>query len=109
LKVKYTKQFEKEIKVFDLNTREELFNLIEKWMSGERLNRSQFKTFKLSNYKVQEFKAKDIRGGWRIISFLIEKDLLILLYGFQKKSQKLLGRNKKVILKRIKEVISEKS
>lgn len=106
--IKYTKQFEKEILVFSLNVKEDVFLLVQRYLSGERLSKNQFKTFTLGkNQKVQEFKVKDSTGNWRVISCVVEKDNLTFLYAFHKKSQKLLEKDKKVIVKRIKELKNE--
>jgi len=106
--LKYTKQFEKEIKLFSLSVREDVFLLVQRYLSGERLSKNQFKTFTLNkNEKIQEFKVKDETGSWRVITCTIEKNYLTFIYAFQKKSQKLMEKDKRVIVKRIKELKSE--
>lgn len=88
--------------------REDVFLLVQRYLSGERLSGNQFKTFTLSkNEKIQEFKVKDETGSWRVITCTIEKNYLTFIYAFQKKSQKLMEKDKKVIVKRIKELKNE--
>ena len=95
--------FIKEIGKFPLEVREDIFNLIRLYVEGHRLSVKQFKTFKLDkDTKIQEFKVKDNKGNWRAISCIIEKDTLVFVYAFHKKSQALLEKDKKTILKRVK-------
>lgn len=105
LKLAQLKAFKKEIKKFPLEIREDIFVLVEKYINGERLNTSQFKTFKIDkDSKIQEFKVKDNTGNWRAISCIIEKDTLVFVYAFHKKSQALLEKDKDTIRKRIKRI-----
>lgn len=61
--------FRKEIAEFSAETREDIFSLIARYLTGERLDRTQFKTFKIDkNTKIQEFKVRDAHGNWRAIS-----------------------------------------
>ncbi len=108
--LKYTEQFEKEIAAFSLEIKEDIFLLVQRYLLGERLSKTQFKTFSLTkSEKVQEFKVKDRTGNWRVISCMVEKDSLTFIYAFHKKSQKLLEKDKKVIIRRIKELKNEQS
>lgn len=94
--------FRKEIGEFPLETREDIFSLIYRYLNGERLNRSDFKTFKIdARTKIQEFKVKDARGNWRAISCLHGNEYLVLVYAFHKKSQELQEKDKESIRKRI--------
>ena len=98
-------KFKKEIMKFPSETRESIFSLIVRFLDGEQLNKSNFKTFKLDkNTKIQEFKVKDDKGNWRAISCFYEKEFLVFIYAFHKKSQKLLEKDKEVIIKRIKDI-----
>jgi phage-related protein len=103
--LRYTPQFEKEIAKFSDEVKEDIFLLVQRYLSGERLPRTQFKTFDVSkNERIQEFKVKDRTGNWRVISCMVDKASLTFIYAFHKKSQKLLGKDKKLIVKRIKEL-----
>jgi len=94
--------FKKEIAEFPLETREDALSLIARFLIGESLNRNHFKTFKLDkNTKIQEFRVKDHRGNWRVISTVIRGQYLVLVYAFHKKSQELLEKDKDVIRSRI--------
>lgn len=94
--------FKKEIAEFPLETREDIFSLIYRYLYGERLNHTDFKTFKIdARTKIQEFKVKDARGNWRAISCLHESESLVLVYAFHKKSQELQEKDKDTIRKRI--------
>jgi len=96
------KMFRKEINEFPSETREDIFSLIYRYLSGERLNHTDFKTFKIdARTKIQEFKVKDARGNWRAISCLHGSECLVLVYAFQKKSQELQEKDKETIRKRI--------
>lgn len=94
--------FKKEIVSFPLETREDLFSLIHRFLKNERLNPRDFKTFNINKgMKIQEFKVKDNRGNWRAISCIFERDYLVLIYAFHKKSQELQEKDKEIIRKRI--------
>ena len=85
--------------------REDIFALINKFISGERLSPVQLKTFKLDkDTKIQEFKVKDATGNWRTISCIMEKKVLVFVYAFHKKSQSLLTKDKNTIRNRIKRI-----
>jgi len=97
-----TEAFKKEISEFPPETREDIFSLFYRYLNGERLNRTDFKTFKIdAKTKIQEFKVKDARGNWRAISCLHGSDYLVLVYAFHKKSQELQEKDKETIRKRI--------
>ena len=105
LKLAQLDAFKKELKKFPLEIREDIFVLIDKYLNGERLNTSQFKTFKIDKEtKIQEFKVKDHTGNWRAISCIVQKDTLVFVYAFHKKSQALLEKDKDTIRKRIKRI-----
>ena len=94
--------FREEIAEFPTETPEDLLSLIYRYLNGERLNRTDFKTFKIDKAtKIQEFKVKDARGNWRVISCLAGSDYPVLLYAFHKKSQELLEKDKDVIRNRM--------
>ena len=58
------KAFKKEIKKFPISVREDIFDLVERYIKGDRLNIFQFKTFKIArDIKVQEFKVRDHTGN----------------------------------------------
>ena len=66
--------FKKEIAEFPLETREDIFSLIYRFLSNERLSPNDFKTFNIDkNTRIQEFKVNDSRGNWRAISCLFQK------------------------------------
>ena len=105
MKVLKTNSFQKEFNQFPENIRENIISIIDKYLDGERLPATEFKTFKIDkDIKIQEFKAKDHTGNWRAISCIVRKDYLILFYAFHKKSQTLLEKNKDTIRKRIKRI-----
>lgn len=94
--------FIKEISEFPPETREDVFSLIYRYLNGERLNHTDFKTFKIDvRTKIQEFKVKDARGNWRAISCLHGSEYLVLVYAFHKKSQEFQEKDKETIRKRI--------
>jgi len=97
--------FKKEIAEFPLETREDIFSLIHRFMNGERLNNKDFKTFKIDkNKKIMEFKVKDARGNWRAISTMMQGKYLVFVYAFHKKSQELQEKDKDVIRNRIRRI-----
>ena len=103
LKVVQLEIFRKEIQEFPLETREDLFSLIVRFSNGELMMRKDLKIFKIDDRnKVYEFRSKDQHGNWRIISTVINKELLVLIFAFNKKSQNLQERDKNVIRKRLK-------
>ena len=105
LTINYTPQFEKEINKFAPEIREDVFRIVQRYLSGEKIPTGLFKTFSLEkNIKIQEFKVKDHKGNYRAISCIIDKSNLVFIYAFHKKSQKLLEKDKKVIIKRVKEL-----
>lgn len=97
--------FKKEIADFPLETREDILSLVERFMKGERLNNTEFKTFKIDkNTKIMEFKVKDHRGNWRAISTMMQRKYLVFVYAFHKKSQELQEKDKDVIRNRIRRI-----
>lgn len=101
--IRYTPQFEKEITKFGDEVKEDIFLLVQRYLSGERLPKTQFKIFDIGkNERIRE--VKDRTGNWRVISCSVSKEALTFIYAFHKKSQKLLEKDKKVIIKRIKEL-----
>ncbi len=97
--------FKKEILDFPLETREDIFSLVSRFLSGERLHAKDFKTFKIDkNTKILEFKVKDDRGNWRAISTAVLGKYLVFVYAFHKKSQELQEKDKDVIRKRIRRI-----
>ena len=97
--------FKKEIKKFPISVREDIFDLVEKYIEGNRLNVYQFKTFKIDkNIKIQEFKVKDHTGNWRAISCIIQKNILVFIYGFHKKTQSFSKKDRDIIIKRIRRI-----
>jgi phage-related protein len=104
-KLRYTKNFSDEFSKLSINLKEDFIILVGKYLKGERLPSNLFKTFKLDKQiKIQEFKLKDSQGNWRAISFLEGEEAITFIYAFHKKSQKLLHKDKKIIIKRIKEL-----
>ena len=94
--------FKKEIMDFPLESREDIFSLIAKYLEGQQLTRKEFKTFKIDkNTKIQEFRVKDHRGNWRAISTIVKGQYLVFVYAFHKKSQELQEKDKEVIRSRI--------
>lgn len=105
LKLAQSDAFKKELKKFPLEIREDIFVLIDKYLNGERLNTSQFKTFKIDKEtKIQEFKVKDHTDNWRAISCIVQKGTLVFVYAFHEKSQALLEKDQDTIRKRIKRI-----
>lgn len=104
----YLPRFKKEFLSFSAEVRTDFTCLIDRYLMGERLSNTQFKTFLIKKgVKVQEFKVKNKEGNWRAVSFVLESEKLIFIYAFHKKSQQLLVKDKKIIIKRIKEVKCE--
>ena len=102
MKIAQLKAFKKEIAKFPKETREDLFSLVDRFIDGERLSKTEFKTFKIDkNTKILEFKVKDSKGNWRAISTMVEKNLMVFVYAFHKKSQALLEKDKDLIRKRV--------
>lgn len=105
MKLAQLEVFKKEIAKFPLEAREDIFDLIDRYIGGGRLNTSQLKTFKIdSKTKIQEFRVKDHTGNWRVISCIVQKKVLVLIYAFHKKSQSLLEKDKETIRGRIKRI-----
>ena len=97
--------FRKEIADFPIETREDIFSLVTRFLKGERLNNKDFKTFKIDkNTKILEFKVKDDRGNWRAISTIASGKYLVFVYAFHKKSQELQEKDKNVIRNRIRRI-----
>ena len=97
--------FKKEIADFPIETREDLFSLIFRFISGERLNTNDFKTFKIDKKtKILEFKVKDFKGNWRAVSTVVSGKYLVFVYAFHKKSQGLQEKDKDLIRQRIRRI-----
>lgn len=96
--------FKKEIGAFPLETREDIFSLVNRFIQNERLSEKVFKTFKIDRKtKILEFKVKDNLGNWRAFAILKEKKL-IFVHAFHKKSQELKEKDKNLIRKRIRRI-----
>lgn len=96
-------QFKKDLEEFPQSSREDLLAIIERFVSGTKLNRSALKIFKINkSLKIYEFRTKDQFGNWRVISTVLDRDVLVLIYAFHKKSQGLQDKEIKVIRSRIK-------
>lgn len=105
-KILFSKAFEKEFANFPSDIRDDILLLITDYLGGVRLPNTSFKTFALAKgIKIQEFKVKDHTGNWRAISCFEDKEHLTFVYAFHKKSQRLLEKDKKVISKRVKEIL----
>ena len=105
LKIVQLEVFKKEIKKFPAETREDILSLVGKFTEGEQLTSKQFKTFKIDREtKIQEFRVKDSKGNWRVISCIVLSNILVLVYAFHKKSQALLEKDKNTVRKRIKRI-----
>lgn len=97
--------FKKEIAEFPIETREDIFSLIHRFLENERLSHKDFKTFNLDkSTRIQEFKVKDNRGNWRAVSTIHEGNYLVLVYAFHKKSQELQEKDKDTIRRRIRRI-----
>ena len=94
--------FVRELKDFPLETQENMLALIRKFANGEKLPPVNFKTFRIDKkIKIQEFRIKDFNGNWRAISVMLQKNRLVLLYAFHKKTQILTPKDKEVIRARL--------
>ena len=97
--------FKKEIVEFPLETREDIFSLVDRYLRGERLHRNDFKTFKIDRHtKIQEFKVKDHRGNWRAVSCVYRNEFLVFVHAFHKKAQELSERDKEIIRNRVRRI-----
>ena len=105
IRIVQTESFKKEILAFPLETREDIFSLIHRFLEGERLSNRDFKMFKIDKKtKILEFKVKDVHGNWRVISTMARGKYLVFVYAFHKKSQELQERDKNVIRNRIRRI-----
>lgn len=97
--------FKREIAEFPLETREDIFSLVDRFLRGERLHKNDFKTFRIDkSTKIQEFRVKDYRGNWRAISCIYQRNYLVFVYAFHKKSQELLEKDKRTIQGRVRRI-----
>lgn len=105
LKIVQLDSFKHEILKLPSETREDIFSLIYRFLRGERLNKNDFKVFKIDkNTKILEFKVKDAHGNWRAISTIVDKEYLVFVYAFHKKSQELSEKDKNIIRQRIRRI-----
>ncbi|HLG19253.1 MAG TPA: type II toxin-antitoxin system RelE/ParE family toxin [Bdellovibrionota bacterium] len=97
--------FREEMARFSEETREDIWLLVDRFLKRERLPHTSFKTFSIDKQtRIQEFKVKDYRGNWRAISCIHEKELLVFVYAFHKKSQALQEKDKRVIRQRVQRI-----
>jgi phage-related protein len=73
--------------------------------NGLETQRMQFKQF-TGVKKLWEIKIKGKGGNYRIFYVHIEKNILMLLHAFQKKTQRTPIAEKEIVIKRLKEVMS---
>ncbi len=79
----------------------EVVNEIEK----QGLNATRV-VFKPIEGKLWEIKFRSVRAGYRVFYILLEKDIMVWLHAFSKKTQKTPERELETARKRMKEVIS---
>ena len=102
LEIIQLERFKKEISDFPLETREDIFSLIERFIYGEVLSQKDLKIFRLEkNIKILEFRVKDQKGNWRAISTIKKGRYLLMVYAFHKKTQEIQEKDKETIRLRI--------
>jgi phage-related protein len=102
LEIIQLERFKKEIRDFPIETREDIFSLIERFIYGEVLSQKDLKIFRLEkNIKILEFRVKDQKGNWRAISTIKKGKYLLMVYAFHKKTQELQEKDKETIRLRI--------
>lgn len=107
-RVKFSAKFQREFSQFPVDVIEDILSLVTRFLDGERLPPMCFKTFGITkNLKIQEFKVKDGKGNWRAISCFEGDDFITFIYAFHKKSQKLLDKDRRTIIVRMKEVLDD--
>ena len=51
-----------------------------------------------------EIRVKDKKGAFRVVYYIKKRDAIYVVHAFRKKTQKMAAKEKKIILKRLKEI-----
>lgn len=95
------------IKVLGKETREvreDLQDILEKLELGLTLGLPHIRPITSIHSSLFEIRVKDKKGQFRVIYFVKKKDAIYIVHAFRKKTQKLPDKEKKLILKRLKEI-----
>jgi phage-related protein len=84
--------------------REDLQDILEKLELGLTLGLPHVRPLTGIHSNLFEIRVKDKKGQFRVIYFVKKKDAIYILHAFRKKTQKLPEKEKKLILKRLKEI-----
>ena len=84
--------------------REDLQDILEKLELGLTLGLPHVRPLTSIHSNLFEIRVKDKKGQFRVIYFVKKKDAIYILHAFRKKTQKLPEKEKKLILKRLKEI-----
>lgn len=84
--------------------KEDYFDAEDRLAQGERLTMPLSKSLHSIHNNLHELRFKDAGGIYRFFYFIKKKDAIYILHAMKKKTQKIATKEKKIILKRIKEI-----
>lgn len=104
-KVRFHKQVIKEMESLDLNTKQNLADLISLLASGESLGMPVSRPMPSVTHGTHELRIKDRSGQYRVFYFTKDKDAVLFFHMFKKKSQTTPQNEIEVAQKRLKEMV----
>ena len=104
MKIEIVEQGAKTLRKETREIREDLQDILEKLELGLSLGLPHVRPLTNIYKNLYEIRVKDRKGQFRVIYFLKKKDAIYIVHAFRKKAQKLPEKEKKLILKRLKEI-----
>ncbi len=84
--------------------REDIQDILEKLEHGLTLGLPHVRPLTSIHSNLFEIRVKDKQGQFRVIYFVKKRNAIYILHAFRKKTQKLPDKEKKLVLKRLKEI-----
>ena len=104
MRIEINDKVEKVLRSETREIREDLQDILEKLELGLTLGFPHVRPLTSIYPNLFEIRVKDKKGQFRVIYFVKKKDAIYILHAFRKKTQKLPEKEKKLILKRLKEI-----
>lgn len=92
------------LSTLSIEVKEDYFDAEDRLAQGENLTMPLSKPLSNIHKNLHELRFKDAAGIYRFFYFLRKKDAIYILHAVKKKTQKIATKEKKIILKRIKEI-----
>lgn len=104
MKIEIIDQVAKVIRKESEEIRQDLRDILEKLELGLQLGMPHVRPLPSIHSNLFEIRVKDRKGQFRVVYFIKKKDAIYILHAFRKKTQEMPLKEKKLILKRLKEI-----